>query len=108
MRVQHVAVGATHPEKAKALYATALPGAKQMLLEDMHTAPPTLKQEFVTCNGPDAKVAAMRDPTPTPSHNRNPNRNHNPNLNPHPHPNPNPHPNPHPHPRPHPHPHPSP
>ena len=27
-----------------------------MLLEDMHTAPPTLKQEFVTCNGPDAKV----------------------------------------------------
>lgn len=59
MRVQHVAVGATHPEKAKALYATALPGAKPMLLEDMHTAPPTLKQEFVTCNGPDAKVSAM-------------------------------------------------
>ena len=56
MRVQHVAVGATHPEKAQALYASALPGAKPMLLEDMHTAPPTLKQEFVTCNGPDAKV----------------------------------------------------
>ena len=61
MRVQHVAVGATHPEKAQALYASALPGAKPMLLEDMHTAPPTLKQEFVTCNGPDAKgrVAAL-------------------------------------------------
>ena len=59
MRVQHVAVGATHPEKAQALYASALPGAKPMLLEDMHTASPTLKQEFVTCNGPDAKVSAM-------------------------------------------------
>ena len=78
MRVQHVAVGATHPEKAKALYATALPGAKQMLLEDMHTAPPTLKQEFVTCNGPDAKVSAMLDPHPSPGPNPSPNPNRNP------------------------------
>ena len=59
MRVQHVAVGATHPPAAVALYQRRLDGAKPMLLEDMHTAPPTLRQEFVTCNGPDAKVSAM-------------------------------------------------
>ena len=41
MRVQHVAVGATHPQAAQQLYAQRLGGAKQMLLEDMHTAPPT-------------------------------------------------------------------
>ena len=60
-RVQHIAVGATHPQAARALYARRLQSAKQLMLDDMHTAPPTLRQEFITCTGADGKVRALQE-----------------------------------------------
>ncbi|EOD41633.1 helicase [Emiliania huxleyi CCMP1516] len=60
-RVQHVAVGATHPAAAVALYERRLSGAKQMMVGGVHTVPAQLEQRFVTCKGPDGKVAALRE-----------------------------------------------
>ena len=59
--VQHVAVGATHPEATLMMYEQWMPGAKRLLSSGIHTIPPSLRQSFVPCNGPDAKVAALRD-----------------------------------------------
>ena len=56
--VQHLAVGATHPQSALALYERWLGGARQLMLAGNHMVPPTLEQRFLTCNGPDAKVSA--------------------------------------------------
>jgi hypothetical protein len=44
--VQHVAVGATHPEAAKRLYAQALPEAQELMV-DVHVVPLSLRQTFV-------------------------------------------------------------
>ncbi len=59
-RVQHVAVGATHPDAASALYAHRLPSARRLMVAGVHTTPPTLKQNFVTCTGASGKVDALR------------------------------------------------
>uniref|UniRef100_A0A7S2BW37 RNA helicase n=1 Tax=Haptolina brevifila TaxID=156173 RepID=A0A7S2BW37_9EUKA len=59
--VQHLAVGATHPESALVLYDKWLRSARRMLVKGSHTVPSTLRQEFLTCNGPTAKVSALRD-----------------------------------------------
>jgi hypothetical protein len=56
--VQHLAVGATHPQSALALYERWLGGARQLMLAGNHMVPPTLEQRFLTCNGPDAKVSS--------------------------------------------------
>ena len=45
-RVQHVAVGATHPAAAVALYERRLSGAKQMMVGGVHTVPAQLEQRF--------------------------------------------------------------
>lgn len=60
-QVQHLAVGATHPEGALLLYKKWLSSARAMMLEGSHTLPPQLRQNFLTCNGPTAKVTALRD-----------------------------------------------
>ena len=59
--VQHLAVGATHPASARALYNRWLAGARDLMLAGSHTVPPTLRQDFVVCNGPTAKVATLRE-----------------------------------------------
>ena len=59
--VQHLAVGATHPESARALYGKWLGEARSIMVEGSHALPPQLRQNFLTCNGPDAKMAALRD-----------------------------------------------
>jgi superfamily II DNA/RNA helicase len=59
--VQHLAVGATHPESTIALYDRWLRGARPLMVAGNHMLPPTLRQRFVVCNGPDAKVAALRE-----------------------------------------------
>ena len=59
--VQHLAVGATHPESARALYGKWLGEARSIMVEGSHALPPQLRQHFLTCNGPDAKLAALRD-----------------------------------------------
>ncbi|KAG8469378.1 hypothetical protein KFE25_005833 [Diacronema lutheri] len=45
-RVQHIAVGATHPSAAKRLYADAFPAARELMV-DVHTVPTQLTQRFV-------------------------------------------------------------
>ena len=59
--VQHLAVGATHPESALELYDKWLRGARRLMIEGSHSVPPQLRQHFLTCNGPNAKVSALRD-----------------------------------------------
>ena len=43
------------------VYEQWMPGAKRLLSSDVHINPPSLRQSFVLCNRPDAKVAALRD-----------------------------------------------
>ena len=57
-RVQHVAVGATHPAAAVALYERRLSGAKQMMVGGVHTVPAQLEQRCAAREGPDGTVAA--------------------------------------------------
>ena len=59
--VQHLAVGATHPEGTLALYDKWLQGVRRLMISGSHTLPSTLRQHFLTCNGPTAKVEALRD-----------------------------------------------
>jgi len=59
--VQHLAVGATHPASAQALYDKWLPNARRLLVDGSHTVPARLDERFVVANGPDAKVAALRE-----------------------------------------------
>ena len=59
--VQHLAVGATHPEGARALYQRWLGQARSLMVAGSHSLPPQLRQHFLTCNGPDAKMGALRD-----------------------------------------------
>ncbi|KAL1503692.1 hypothetical protein AB1Y20_012165 [Prymnesium parvum] len=59
-RVQHLAVGATHPEAALALYKRWLSGAQQLLLANHHSLPATLDQRFISCSA-DAKMPALRE-----------------------------------------------
>lgn len=59
--VQHLAVGATHPVETLELYDKWLRGARRLFVEGSHTVPSTLRQHFLTCNGPTAKVTALRD-----------------------------------------------
>jgi superfamily II DNA/RNA helicase len=59
--VQHLAVGATHPESALALYDRWLRGTRRYFIDGSHSLPETLQQQFLVCNGPTAKVAALRD-----------------------------------------------
>ena len=59
--VQHLAVGATHPAGAVALYDRWLRGARRLMIEGSHSVPTTLRQSFLVCNGPTAKVSALRD-----------------------------------------------
>jgi superfamily II DNA/RNA helicase len=59
--VQHVAVGATHPAAALALYERRLGSAKQMMVRGVHSVPPQLVQNFITCKGADGKVQALRE-----------------------------------------------
>ena len=51
--VQHLAVGATHPQSALALYERWLAGARRLMLEGSHALPTQLRQHFLTCNGAD-------------------------------------------------------
>jgi len=60
-RVQHVAVGATHPPAAIALYQRRLSTAKQLMVKGTHSLPPQLIQRFITCKGADGKVQALRE-----------------------------------------------
>uniref|UniRef100_A0A7S0ITF9 ATP-dependent RNA helicase n=1 Tax=Calcidiscus leptoporus TaxID=127549 RepID=A0A7S0ITF9_9EUKA len=60
LRVQHVAVGATHPKSALVLYERRLAGAKRLMIEGVHSVPPTLQQRFISCKGPDGKVAELK------------------------------------------------
>lgn len=60
-RVQHVAVGATHPAAALALYERRLGSAKRMMVRGTHSVPPQLVQNFITCKGSDGKVQALRE-----------------------------------------------
>merc|ERR1719247_1647699 len=59
--VQHLAVGATHPATAQALYDKWFPNARRLLVEGSHTVPARLDERFVVANGPDAKVVALRE-----------------------------------------------
>ena len=59
--VQHLAVGATHPEGARVLYRKWLGEARSVMVDGSHSLPPQLRQNFLTCNGPDAKMGALRD-----------------------------------------------
>ena len=59
--VQHLAVGATHPEGALTLYDRWLANARRLMIEGSHSLPPQLRQNFLTCNGPTAKVSALKD-----------------------------------------------
>ena len=59
--VQHLAVGATHPEGARQLYRRWLGEARNLQLDGTHTLPPQLRQQFLTCNGPDAKMSALNE-----------------------------------------------
>lgn len=59
--VQHLAVGATHPQSALALYDRWLRGVRRLFIDGSHSLPETLQQHFVVCNGPTAKVTALRD-----------------------------------------------
>lgn len=54
-RVQHLAVGATHPAEALAAYDKWLGGAKRLFVESHHSLPASLEQRFITCAA-DAKV----------------------------------------------------
>jgi len=58
-RVQHVAVGATHPAAAAELYERHLSEAKRLYVEGTHSLPKSLRQEFLPCAGPDAKVTTL-------------------------------------------------
>jgi len=60
-KVQHVAVGATHPPAALALYNRRLASAKQMMVRGTHSVPAQLVQKFITCKGSDGKVSALRE-----------------------------------------------
>ena len=59
--VQHLAVGATHPEGARQLYRRWLGEARNLQLDGTHALPPQLRQQFLTCNGPDAKMSALNE-----------------------------------------------
>ena len=45
--VQHLAVGATHPEDARALYRKWLDAARSLMLDGSHALPPQLQQHFL-------------------------------------------------------------
>ena len=57
--MQHVAVGATHPAAAAELYERHLSEAKRLYVEGTHSLPKSLRQEFLPCAGPDAKVTTL-------------------------------------------------
>ena len=59
-KVQHLAVGATHPAAALALYDRWLKDAKRLMLDDCHSLPSTLEQRFITCSA-NAKLASLRE-----------------------------------------------
>lgn len=59
-RVQHLAVGATHPEAALVLYERWLKGARQLMLENHHSLPASLEQRFIPC-AVDGKLPALRE-----------------------------------------------
>ena len=58
--VQHLAVGATHPEGARVLYQRWLGQARSLMVAGSHSLPPQLRQHFLTCNGPDTKMGALK------------------------------------------------
>ena len=58
---QHLAVGATHPEAALELYDKWMRGARRLMVQGTHGLPRNLRQNFLTCNGPNAKVSALKD-----------------------------------------------
>ncbi|KAJ1633157.1 P-loop containing nucleoside triphosphate hydrolase protein [Pavlovales sp. CCMP2436] len=67
--VQHVAVGATHPNAAKKLYAEAFPAARELMV-DVHTVPRSLAQRFVPVGSqPTDKCEALIDALGPPGEN---------------------------------------
>ena len=63
-RVQHVAVGATHPPAALELYERHLPSAKRVMVDGMHSLPSTLRQCFVTWLLTGGQLDEIRSSTP--------------------------------------------
>eukprot|EP00966_Prymnesium_polylepis_P213891 4953556-Prymnesium_polylepis.1 len=59
-RVQHLAVGATHPKAAMVLYDRWLVDARRLMLDNHHSLPATLEQRFVTCAATE-KMPALRE-----------------------------------------------